>query len=324
MITIIGAGMAGLLAANMLRNHSPKIMEAQGDLPNNHEALLRFRSDACAKATGIPFKAVKVHKAIKYGDIFLSETPPSLANMYSLKVTGEVHSRSIWDLAPVTRYIAPRDFVAQMARGLTINYAKPFQGLRALRRSDSEPVISTIPMPALMKIVGWKDVPDFNHKPIFAYNAEITSPQVDVYQTIYYPDIGLPFYRASLCGRYLTIEFIDEPEQEEIQRALEEVLEDFGLGSPLDNVIFFSDGKAKRHEYGKIVPCDDEARKDFIYTMSREYNIYSLGRFATWRQLLLDDVVDDIKIIEKLIASEGKRQDYHRALQAIHHTSSLS
>jgi 2-polyprenyl-6-methoxyphenol hydroxylase-like FAD-dependent oxidoreductase len=34
-ITIIGAGMAGLLAANMLRNHEVSIIEAQKELPNN-------------------------------------------------------------------------------------------------------------------------------------------------------------------------------------------------------------------------------------------------------------------------------------------------
>ena len=43
-VTIIGAGMAGLLAANMLRHRDPVILEAQKSLPNNHHALLRFRS----------------------------------------------------------------------------------------------------------------------------------------------------------------------------------------------------------------------------------------------------------------------------------------
>jgi hypothetical protein len=35
--------------------------------------------------------------------------------------------------------------------------------------------------------------------------------------------------------------------------------------------------------------------------LTEEHNIYSLGRFATWRQLLLDDLVKDIGVIEKLI-----------------------
>jgi hypothetical protein len=51
LMKIIGAGMAGLIAGHMLRRHSPEIHEAASSLPNNHSALLRFRSDAVAKAT---------------------------------------------------------------------------------------------------------------------------------------------------------------------------------------------------------------------------------------------------------------------------------
>ena len=66
MVAIYGAGLAGLLAANMLRGMSPTVFEAQGSLPNNHGALLRFRSDKAGTACGIPFKKVHVTKAIKY------------------------------------------------------------------------------------------------------------------------------------------------------------------------------------------------------------------------------------------------------------------
>ena len=53
------------------------------------------------------------------------------------------------------------------------------------------------------------------------------------------------------------------------------------------------------------MPIDDKTRKDFIYTLTEKYNIYSVGRFATWRQLLLDDVVNDISVIERLITSNS-------------------
>ena len=53
------------------------------------------------------------------------------------------------------------------------------------------------------------------------------------------------------------------------------------------------------------MPIDDKIRKDFIYTLTEKYNIFSVGRFATWRQLLLDDVVNDISVIERLIASNS-------------------
>ena len=76
---IFGAGLAGLLAGNMLRSLNPKVWEAQSSLPNNHEALLRFRTDRVGTSCAIPFKKVDVSKAIKYDnklstapDLFLS------------------------------------------------------------------------------------------------------------------------------------------------------------------------------------------------------------------------------------------------------------
>lgn len=44
------------------------------------------------------------------------------------------------------------------------------------------------------------------------------------------------------------------------------------------------------------------------------YGIYSLGRFATWRQILMDDVVKDVKVIEQLIE---QRDNYSRRLKIV-------
>ena len=85
---IYGAGMAGLLAANMLRRHKPELREKQEDLPNNHDALLRFRNNSVGVATNIPFKKVKVRKAIKYDKVLHVEPNLYLSNLYSQKVTG--------------------------------------------------------------------------------------------------------------------------------------------------------------------------------------------------------------------------------------------
>ena len=70
---IYGAGMGGLLTANMLRRYNPTIKEAQPSLPNNHDALLRFRSDKVAIATGIPFKKVKDINTNILANIFITK-----------------------------------------------------------------------------------------------------------------------------------------------------------------------------------------------------------------------------------------------------------
>ena len=119
---IAGAGLAGLIAGNIFRNYSPRIIERQTSLPNNHRAILRFRDHSVSKATGIEFKKVKVRKAIAYKGDWLSRSNPKVANLYSIKVTGKVQSRSCWNLNDAERYISPDDFIMRIAKGLTINY----------------------------------------------------------------------------------------------------------------------------------------------------------------------------------------------------------
>ena len=108
---VYGAGLAGLLSANMLRRFKPIIREAQTSLPNNHSALLRFRSNGVGAACGIPFKKVMVQKAIRYEQNIIKESNLFFNNMYALKVTGSVINRSINNLQEVQRYIAPLDLI---------------------------------------------------------------------------------------------------------------------------------------------------------------------------------------------------------------------
>ena len=69
-ISVIGAGLAGLLAGNMLRHRDPVIHEVQPSLPNNHSAVLRFRSSAVGDVLNIPFQKVKMIKDESIGAVF--------------------------------------------------------------------------------------------------------------------------------------------------------------------------------------------------------------------------------------------------------------
>ena len=57
----------------------------------------------------------------------------------------------------------------------------------------------------------------------------------------------------------------------------------------------------KQQINGKFVPLEEEYRKRLMYDLTQKHNIYSLGRHATWRKVLLDDVVQDIDRIERMI-----------------------
>ena len=303
---IIGAGMAGLLAANYFRKKNPVILEKQPSLPNNHGALLRFRSDKAFKVAGLQGRKVEVRKAVVFGSDFMVGPNPYLANMYSFKVTGQVSDRSIWNLDTVTRYIAQDDFIAKLAEGCQINFdydinfgndEKPFVW------GKSEPIISTIPMPALMHQLKWqnchviKSMPTFESRSIWTITAHI--PWVDVNQTIYFPEMDVPYYRASFVGPQFIIELIRDP-GDEVLNIFEEVIDYFGVSAKMSVI----DMSAKKQSLGKILPIDDSIRKEFMHWATEKFNIYSLGRFATWRQILLDDVVDDLQVIERMMTSK--------------------
>lgn len=306
---IYGSGMAGLLAANMLRRFQPEVREMQKELPDNHGALLRFRSDAVERVTGQPFKRVMVHKAVKHDGELRTEANLKIANLYSRKVTGAAMSRSVMNLAPGERYIAPPDFISTMAQDVNILFNTPVTGGDIYNQEfkDRPPIISTIPMPTMMDLVGWNEKPEFRWLPIWSFRAKIADPVTDVYQTIYYPDGDTCYYRASITGDQLIVEYIDEVGVGEgISDAYHNVCKDFGIDFPE-----LIEPSVKYQHYGKLLPIDDRARRSFIMALSNEYGIYSLGRFATWRQLLMDDVVNDVQVVERFITD---RDQYSRHL----------
>lgn len=320
---IYGAGMAGLLAANVLRRFEPVIHEAQGELPHNHAALLRFRSDIASKATLIPFKKVQVHKLVSHAGQIYDKPNLKLSNMYSQKVTEKIMGRSINNLDPVERYIAPPDFISQMSKGVNIEFNSPLTKEILQERANQEdpsPIISTVPMNILMDMVEWPNKPDFEFKTIWSVWGKLKEPVSDVYQTVYFPDYTDPYYRVSITGDVFIVELIEDPEKvyglttdvgsyDKMFKDLSAVVaREFGIHS----FAFEKPLEIKKQWYGKLLPIDERARKEFILYMTDKYKVYSLGRFATWRQLLLDDIVEDLQIIDQLIEY---RDDYSRAIR---------
>lgn len=299
---IIGAGLAGLLAGNMLRRFSPAIYEAQKELPNNHSALLRFRSDACANAFSIPFKKVKVQKAICYKGKIISRPSIDLVNMYSKKVTGSYMSRSIEDTRPVDRFISPTDIIATASKNLKIEYNMTIDYNELMILKDRGPIISTIPMPTMMDIFKYKEKPLFSHMPIWTINLKLKTT-TDLYQTLYYPAPVLNYYRASIVGDRIIIECISDHHKD--PTVIFDILDNFGIDSEVSEIEY---GFQK---YGKLSPIDDSVRKRFMLYLTEEHDIYSLGRFATWRQILLDDVVNDVNVIEGLLQRNGYERKQH-------------
>jgi hypothetical protein len=305
--TIIGAGMAGLLAGAMLQDECVRIAEAQPGIPNNHHALLRFKTHIVGDALNIPFKPVKVIKAIVGG----VGNPVGDALAYSLKTNGTATLRSSVTAqgAVETRYIAPPNLIARMVNKVgpgKIQFGTPMTTRPEMEasphpRHQDFPVISTMPMPALMKLLNYSDDRlDFNHRAGWVITQELKD--VDACGTLYFPATEHLWYRASITGDRLIIEGVGSFNGLAAGHIVSYCLEHFGMdaqrcvGSP----------DVKEQRYAKILPVDEAARRRFILWASEHYSIYSLGRFATWRPgLLLDDLVNDVRTIQRIQQSNN-------------------
>lgn len=296
---VVGAGMAGLLAAGMLRGDCSEVWEAQPELPNNHSAVLRFRSRVVGDTLNIRFKEVRAIKAVHPW-----RNPVADAMSYSLKTNGTATLRSVLtaNAEPVTRYIAPPDMVQQMADRVTgrILFNEP---VSAEDISDAgEPVISTIPMKVLMELMGWPG-PRQTFASVPGANYGITLPGVDAYCSVYVPDPAHPFARVSLTGDQLVAECYGEgASAHDPGFVLEKAIQVLGLRQEM---LRYHEPWSRKQRYAKILPLPESVRREFIMWAS-DRGVYSLGRYATWRpNLLLDDLVNDVRVIQQLINDRG-------------------
>jgi hypothetical protein len=304
-VTIVGAGMAGLLAGNMLKDrHSIRVLETQKECPNNHSAVLRFRSSIVGDTLGIPFRKVTM---IKTSLPWRNPVADSLA--YSRKNSGCARSdRSInaGDLV-ADRFIAPHDLISRMASRLQIDFGHYWQP-----SPDNGPVISTLPMPVLMKLLDYPGRTPFYF--ISGINIRAEMKNTDAYVSVMVPDPEIPFSRVSITGAEMIVEIPEfnvggfESEQGQLflgDLALSNAVKAAELlGFPSTDVGHVS---VKKQQYAKILPIDDEVRREFIYWATHSKNVYSLGRYATWRsKLLLDDLVQDVKLIDRWLTLNSR------------------
>lgn len=303
-IKVIGAGMAGLLAAAMLRKDCDAVYEAAPELPNNHSAVLRFRSSVVSDTLNIPFKAVKAIKAVEGW-----RNPIADAMAYSRKTNGTATLRSVLTASgePQTRYIAPPDLIARMAAMVEapIGFDMPFNEKR--RDSGLGPWISTMPMPSLMKLLGWEPQSEFRWRS--GNNVLVDLEWVDAYCSLYVPDPTFPAARISITGNQMIAECYGGWVPSDLGKFAVQCAEKVGL-HPSQVV----GADVKKQTYAKILPIDEQERRAFIMWASQEFGIYSLGRFATWRpSLLMDDVVNDVRVIQRLISNRG--ESYNHAVK---------
>jgi hypothetical protein len=288
--------MAGLLAANMLRSRSPIVVEKSASLPNNHRAILRFRSSAVGDKLGIPFREVTMVKAA-----LPWKNPVADILAYSEKIGGRVltdRSISRRDIEVAKRWIAPPDLIERMARGIEVRLGEEYDFAR-----DKPKVISTIPLPSLLLAVGYDREIGFSDRYRHGWVVSARVLDSDAFATLVIPNPSIPFYRASITVDELIVEAIAEPRRPEV--VAEEAAELLGVRIDRGSTAL------KRQPYAKILPINDRERRRAIHDVSAKRGIaYSLGRFATWRPgLMTEDLIKDVNIINGWIR-DGEGADY--------------
>lgn len=306
--SIFGAGLSGLIAAHAW----PQLPVLEADVAprDAHHALLRFRSDGVSKLVGIPFRKVRVHKGMWFMGKFRAPTI-NAANMYAQKVTGHLSGdRSIWSLEPVDRFIAPSNFYSQLVVSCR---DRIHWGVAADQRTLRD-CISTIPLPIALNLVGLNVVPGAGMRPLPSFDRaairvrRYVVRRADVFQTVYFPSPATAMYRASITGDMLIVESVLDPQYPSHEdEDLEAVTAAFGLQGSVDKI----DEVDQR--YGKIVSLESDIRNALLYELTAMRSIYSLGRFATWRNILLDDVVNDIAVIKALSRAPMHKLALHAA-----------
>lgn len=297
---IVGAGLAGLIAGYAFPGVPILEGAERGAAP--HRALLRFRTDAVSRLTGIPFRRVRVHKGIWFQGRFV-EPNIQVANLYSRKCLDRVQGdRSIWSVEPVDRWVGPEDLIEQMTEALEhrIAWGQEFDFHQHGTFEPRTPIISTAPLSKALAALGLHptEQPELVRAPIWVQRYRVDC--ADAHQTVYFPGHGTNTYRASLTGDLLIVESRAQMTASDTEHELREVAAAMGLDTDVITPIDSGDQR-----YGKIVPLADDPRRGWLARLTIEASIYSLGRFATWRNVLLDDVVQDAEVIRRMLRSAG-------------------
>lgn len=313
---IIGAGLSGLLAAIKFKDAT--IYERNAPV-EQHKALLRFRDQSVSTLTGIPFKPVRVYKEVFWHGVMCTSVTNVIANSYSLKVSGGLRGRSIRNLDPVDRFIAPRDFYTQLAEKVwkRVRWNWTINAAEIASMSSECNIISTAPMNVLLDLLGMEHNLCFERESIRVSRFRLPEDS-DVYQTIYFPQPDLAVYRASITGNVLIVESMARKATDEVWTSeeyadeLATVKHAFGISS-----VATSDEEVVHQRYGKIVDLDRDRREAILHELTEKHNIYSIGRFATWRNILLDDVVSDLDVVERIMAASSYGRSLLKARETV-------
>lgn len=311
-VAIVGAGLAGIIAESAISKAftDSKVAVFDGKktkgISDQHKAVMRLHNDSIKEYVNCSLRPIKVQKAVYHKGVIYDSPNLLLNNLYSLKVYDSIGSRSLLQLGSVERYLISNirvssvNYIRQNVLGIKDSQLLSLHG----SSYDYDICISTIPMPLLLKLVGKDYEVKFKHRSVFVATFDLNIKS-DVHQTLYFtdPSESIP-YRVTIEGNKVIAEFLIRMEKEDIDLSLmNKIMMPFGI-----NGVYCDEDTVETFEQkmGKIDPIDDNLRRRIMMELTDEFNVYSFGRFATWRPLRVDQVLEDIKKIIMLIRVKNK------------------
>lgn len=297
---IYGAGMAGLTCAKIHKDDKPVVRDADSTIPHDHLATPYFETPALGDAASMSFEKVSVRYGI-YADGVLTDSRLTLKqwNMFSQKLVGRIMPVDIEFEGNGELYVPPENWIGTLMVDADIEYNTRLTMERILEaREQGEAIVSTIPMPYLMQIVKWDDMPEFDYAPIWTITCGLVNPPCEVYQMVHFPDNSLShrLCRASIVRNRLTLALVVEPDRNTIDDLVSRVFEDcFGIQPE-----YFTGYTLKQHKFGVMSSIEGNARREFIHAMVDKYGVYSLGREAVWKEITESEMVNDANNIKAI------------------------
>lgn len=308
-MAIIGAGISGIMAARYFSNYNPTLIEKNETLPflSQNHASIRVKSEEIGILLNIKLKKVQISKQIFFEHKLYNQASITMKNLYSRKVTGEIGTRSIeFDDTNDIRYF----FGEQLTTWPGLDYRTNHKLIAIIGNTlhfenkkciNYDICLSTIPMPEMFRIFKKDNTAGdaFKLQPIYVTEL-LLGIRSSAFQTIYFPELHLDAYRANLEENRLLIESLTELDDGELHL----ILSIFGL----TNITIISK-EVHRQPFGKIIGISDSQRKGNMLYLTENHNIYSLGRYATWRNgVEIDDVMKDLKKIKNFIELKTKEE----------------
>jgi len=305
-IAIIGAGISGLIAEgafSKIPGSATTIFDPKHDSDplSEHKAVMRLRDTRIIDYVNCKIDKVKVYKAVYHNGKLYDKPNLLLNNMYSLKVYDSLSERSLSTLGIVDRYtisnITRQGMSTRMVSVVHDIYDKQIH-FDKTSSQQYDICISTIPMFKCLDLVG-KSPDDYGVKfswtPIFVTKMKL-SIESDVHQTVYFTDQSeeVP-YRITIEGNSVIAEAAFTFDIDSIYDCLRSA---FGISySEVDEESIMT----STQNMGKLEPISDDIRRKIMMDLTDEFNVYSFGRFATWRPLRIDQTLDDIEKIKMLV-----------------------